>query len=112
MVRYEHDGSATVLADSFEGKRLNSPNDIVVHPNGSVWFTDPPYGTRAPGGYEGTPSGAFPEERRLSSRPTTASAVEQMVDEIESLNGLCFNRDYTRMYIVNTARRTISGCTT
>src|SRR5262249_58825132 len=44
VVRYEHDGSITVLAESFEGKRLNSPNDIVPHPDGSYWFTDPPYG--------------------------------------------------------------------
>ena len=47
VVRYEHDGSITVIADSFEGKRLNSPNDIACHPDGSYWFTDPPYGGSA-----------------------------------------------------------------
>jgi gluconolactonase len=51
-VRYEHDGSITILADAFEGKRLNSPNDVVAHPDGSCWFTDPPYGGQF---YEGTP---------------------------------------------------------
>src|SRR5215203_4847946 len=51
VVRYELDGSITVLADSFEGKRLNSPNDVVPHPDGSYWFTDPPYGGQF---YEGT----------------------------------------------------------
>ena len=51
VVRYELDGSVTVLADTFEGKRLNSPNDAVPHPDGSVWFTDPPYGGQL---YEGT----------------------------------------------------------
>src|SRR5262249_5917672 len=52
VVRYELDGSATVLADSFEGKKLNSPNDVAAHPDGSYWFTDPPYGGQL---YEGTP---------------------------------------------------------
>ena len=42
VVRYEHDGTATVLADNFGGKKLNSPNDVVAHPDGSYWFTDPP----------------------------------------------------------------------
>ena len=46
VVRWEHDGSLKVIADNFEGKALNSPNDIVPHPDGSIWFTDPPYGDR------------------------------------------------------------------
>ena len=61
VVRYELDGSITVLADSFKGKRLNSPNDIVPHPDGSVWFTDPPYGAQL---YEGTPDPAWRQEQR------------------------------------------------
>ena len=52
VVRYEHDGTATVLADSYNGKKLNSPNDVVAHPDGSYWFTDPPYGGQL---YEGEP---------------------------------------------------------
>src|SRR5947208_5719293 len=44
VVRYEHDGSITTIADSYQGKRLNSPNDVAVHQDGSIWFTDPPYG--------------------------------------------------------------------
>ena len=52
VVRYEHDGSITVIAESFQGKRLNSPNDVAVHPDGSIWFTDPPYGGQL---YEGAP---------------------------------------------------------
>src|SRR5215813_5631303 len=51
VARYEHDGTVTVIADKFNGKPLNSPNDIVVHPDGSIWFTDPPYGIM--GNYEG-----------------------------------------------------------
>jgi len=52
VVRYEHSGTVTVVADKFQGKRLNSPNDIVVHPDGGIWFTDPPYGGQL---YEGEP---------------------------------------------------------
>src|SRR4051795_2299142 len=52
VVRYEHDGSIKVIADSYEGKRLNSPNDVAVHKDGSIWFTDPPYGGQL---YEGAP---------------------------------------------------------
>ena len=55
VVRYEHDGSITVIADRFDGKRLNSPNDVVPHPDGSYWFTDPPYGGQL---YEGAPDAA------------------------------------------------------
>ena len=54
-MRYEIDGSVTVLADNFEGKKLNSPNDVVPHPDGSYWFTDPPYGGQL---YEGAPDAA------------------------------------------------------
>src|SRR6202023_388201 len=43
VVRYEHDGTVSILADNFNGKKLNSPNDVVAHPDGSYWFTDPPY---------------------------------------------------------------------
>src|SRR4051812_4369846 len=50
LVRYEHDGTVTILADKYNGKHLNSPNDVVAHPDGSVWFTDPPYGGQL---YEG-----------------------------------------------------------
>jgi len=53
VVRYEYDGTITVLAGEYEGQPFNSPNDAVVHPNGSIWFTDPPYGTQGVGGYEG-----------------------------------------------------------
>ena len=66
VVRYELDGSITVLADSFEGKRLNSPNDVVAHPDGSYWFTDPPYGGQL---YEGAPD-VLARPRRRPARPS------------------------------------------
>src|SRR5215212_5733618 len=55
VVRYEHDGSITIVAESYQGKRLNSPNDVAVHKDGSIWFTDPPYGGQL---YEGAPDAA------------------------------------------------------
>src|SRR5262249_60110866 len=54
VVRTEYDGSITVILDKFEGKPLNSPNDVVVKSDGSIWFTDPPFGIR--GEYEGHPA--------------------------------------------------------
>src|SRR2546422_1454627 len=65
VVRYEHDGSVTVIADSYNGKRLNSPNDIVPHPDGSYWFTDPPYGGQL---YEGAPDAPGGPSNRAGRR--------------------------------------------
>ena len=67
VTRTEHDGSITVLMDSFEGKRLSSPNDVVVHSDGSVWFTDPGYGIML--NYEGQRCRGGTANPRLSPRP-------------------------------------------
>ena len=56
VVRYEHDGSITVIAQAFDGKRLSSPNDVVAHPDGSYWFTDPPYGASSLKGRQTRPA--------------------------------------------------------
>ena len=73
-MRYEHDGTVSVLANSFNGKKLNSPNDIVAHPDGSYWFTDPPYGGQlyegepdAPGGFRPTAIVSIPADASTSS---------------------------------------------
>jgi gluconolactonase len=100
VVRYEHDGSVTVIADRFEGKRLNSPNDVVVHPDGGVWFTDPPYGSGPVGGYEGDPG-----PRELPNavyRADPSGRLERVNDELDAPNGLCFSQDYRRLYLVDT----------
>ncbi|MGI8644128.1 MAG: SMP-30/gluconolactonase/LRE family protein [Thermomicrobiales bacterium] len=100
VVRYEHDGSVTVLADEYEGQPFNSPNDAVVHRNGTVWFTDPPYGTRGVGGYEGNYGELFhPNAVYRIDRPGT---VERVTDELIAPNGLCFSPDYETLYIVDT----------
>jgi gluconolactonase len=101
VVRYEHDGSLTVIADAFNGQKLNSPNDVVVHRDGSVWFTDPPYGSAGVGGYEGEFGELFlkPAVYRVDS---TTGRITLITDEPDHPNGLCFSPDYKRLYIVDT----------
>src|ERR1700693_778706 len=79
VVRYEYNGTVTVLADKFEGKRLNSPNEIVVHPDGSVWYTDPTYGIN--GNYEGFPAPKELKEAVYRVDPKTGQ-MEKMYDEM------------------------------
>ena len=127
VVRYEHDGSITVIADSFEGKRLNSPNDIACHSDGSYWFTDPPYGGQL---YEGMPDvagGPSNQQGRLNAKvgqPAGSGVLKRelscnvyrvdpsgridMVISEEALgaipNGITFAPDYKRLYVVNNGR--------
>lgn len=101
VVRYEHDGSVTVLAATFEGKPFNSPNDAVVHPNGSIRFTDPHYGSAFVGGYEGQFGELFHKNAVYRIDPSTGQ-VSRVTDELEAPNGLCFSHDYKRLYIVDT----------
>jgi gluconolactonase len=104
VVRYELDGSTTVLADSWEGKPLNSPNDVAVHADGGVWFTDPPYGTIAAGGYEGTPGGEVYHDNSLYRVDAVTGAVARVLPEgeMDRPNGLCFSPDFSRLYVVDT----------
>jgi gluconolactonase len=97
VTRTEYDGTITVLADRFEGKRLNSPNDIVVKSDHSVWFTDPPFGIA--GHYEGTkataelPHGVY----RIDGE---SGEVTLAAEGIKGPNGLCFSPDESLLYIV------------
>ena len=99
ITRTEHDGTITVLMHSFEGKRLNAPNDLVVHSDGSIWFTDPGYGILI--NYEGFK--AEPELPRNVYRldPTTGKATV-VADDFDRPNGLCFSPDESLLYIVDT----------
>jgi gluconolactonase len=101
VVRYEHDGKVTVLADKWQGKRLNAPNDIVVHPDGGVWFTDPGYGSLM--NYEGH-KGELEIDEAVYRIDATSGKMEKVVgrDEMFKPNGLCFSPDYKKLYICDT----------
>jgi gluconolactonase len=100
VVRYEHSGEVTVLADTYEGKPFNSPNDAVVHPNGQIFFTDPPYGTQNPGAYEGNFGELYHPNAIYRIDP--GGTVERVSDELEAPNGLCFSHDYKKLYVADT----------
>jgi gluconolactonase len=99
VVRYEYDGTVTVIADKFEGKRLNSPNDIVVNPNGDIWFTDPAYGIN--GNYEGFPAASENKESvyRVDGK---SGQIVRITDEFTGPNGICFSPDYKKVYVADT----------
>ncbi len=104
VVRYEYNGTITVIADKFEGKRLNSPNDIVVHPDGGIWFTDPPYGIS--GNYEGFKGDKEIKEAVYRVDGKTGQ-MEKITDDVTGPNGICFSPDYKRVYLADTGTREI-----
>ena len=96
VTRTEHDGTLTVIADSFQGKRLNSPNDIVVASNGAIWFTDPTFGIL--GWYEGNK--ATQELPMNVYRVDPSGAMDVVAEGINQPNGLAFSPDEMLLYIV------------
>ncbi|HEY0224254.1 MAG TPA: SMP-30/gluconolactonase/LRE family protein [Pseudolabrys sp.] len=97
ITRTEYDGAITVICDRFEGKRLNSPNDVVVKSDGSIWFTDPRFGII--GNYEGDI--AEPElPMNVYRVDGNTGAVTIVVDGLNAPNGLCFSPDEKKIYIV------------
>jgi gluconolactonase len=99
VVRFETDGTTTVIADKWQGKPLNSPNDIVVHPDGSVWFTDPTYGIQ--GNYEGFQATSENKKAAYRVEPKTGK-IDKITDELDQPNGICFSPDYKKVYICDT----------
>ncbi len=97
VTRTEHDGAITVILDRFQGKRLNSPNDVVVKSDGAIWFTDPPFGIL--GNYEGERAEPelTPAVYRVNGRTGEARVV---ADDVAGPNGLCFSPDETKLYVV------------
>jgi gluconolactonase len=99
VARYEFNGTVTVIADRFQGKRLNSPNDIVVHPDGGIWFTDPPYGIS--GSYEGFKADKELKEAVYRVDPKSGQ-MDKISDEMDGPNGICFSPDYKKLYVADT----------
>jgi gluconolactonase len=98
VVRYEHSGAVTVLAEAWNGKRLNAPNDVVVHPDGGIWFTDPGYGSMT--NYEGLKGPLEIKEAVYRVDPSTGR-MAMVADDLAKPNGLCFSPDYKKLYLVD-----------
>ena len=128
VVRWEHDGAMTIIADAYEGKPLNSPNDIVPHPDGSIWFTDPPYGDRLSEGHPDAAGGPTNRDGRLNPKigapdagalggtrrelltnvyrwdPSGRLAMVIAEEQLPDPNGICFSPDYKTLYVISTGQ--------
>jgi gluconolactonase len=128
VIRWEHDGSVTVIADNYNGKPLNSPNDLVPHPDGSIYFTDPPYGDTLSEGHPDAPGGPTNPNNRLKPgvgaenagaiggqtrqlptavyRVDSSGKITQVAgeDTVPDPNGLCFSPDYKKLYVISTGK--------
>lgn len=128
LIRWEHDGTMTVLADSFEGKHFNSPNDLVPHRDGSIWFTDPAYGTTLSEGHPDVAGGSTNADGKLNPAIGAENAgllggtkrelpgqtyrldvsgrldVVATEDQAPDPNGLCFSPDQRTLYLISTGK--------
>jgi gluconolactonase len=100
VTRTEHDGSIKVLADQWDGHRLNSPNDVVVHNDGSVWFTDPAYGIDSD--YEGFKGEVETGGCHVYRIDPVSGSVAKVADDFNRPNGLAFSLDGSQLYIADT----------
>ncbi len=98
VVRTEYDGSITVIADSWQGRPLNSPNDVVVKSDGSIWFTDPPFGIG--GWYEGEKQAPQHPHTHVYRVDGQTGAIALVADDIDHPNGLAFSPDESILYVV------------
>ena len=107
VVRFEHDGSRTVLAERFDGKRLNSPNDVVVASDGSIWFTDPTYGIDSfEEGYRAESEIGASYVYRID--PATGAVTAQITDMVRP-NGLALSLDERSLYVADTGASHVPG---
>jgi gluconolactonase len=128
VVRWENDGTMTVIADQYDGKPLNSPNDLVPHPDGSIWFTDPPYGDSLSEGHPDDAGGPTNPQGLLNPRtgaenagaiggakrqlptqtyrwdPTGKLDVVVTEDQVPDPNGICFSPDHKTLYVISTGK--------
>ena len=128
VIRWELDGTMTVIADQFDGKPLNSPNDLVPHPDGSIWFTDPPYGDQLSEGHPDDAGGPANTQSAFNPRIGAPNAgalggwkrelpdavyrwdpsgrLDQVIteDQLKDPNGICFSPDYKTLYVISTGK--------
>ncbi|HEY8382029.1 MAG TPA: SMP-30/gluconolactonase/LRE family protein [Microvirga sp.] len=100
VTRTEHDGSLTVIADRFEGRRLNSPNDVVVRSDDSIWFTDPAYGIDSD--YEGHKAASEIGACHVYRVDPQSGAARIVADDFVRPNGIAFSPDERRLYVADT----------
>ena len=100
--RAEHDGRITTIADRYQGKRLNSPNDVVVKSDGSIWFTDPTYGIDSD--YEGDRAESEIGASYVYRADAQNGEIRVMADDFHKPNGLAFSPDEKKLYIADTGR--------
>lgn len=102
VVRFEHDSSVTVVADTYRGHRLNSPNDVVERSDGSIWFTDPSYGISSD--YEGFRAESETDGCHVYRVDPATDAATKVADDFDRPNGLAFSADERQLYVVDTPR--------
>jgi gluconolactonase len=102
VTRTEHDGTITVLADRYEGKRLNSPNDVVVKSDGTIWFTDPPYGILTD--YEGHKAESEIGRCYVYRLDPRDGGLAIVADDFDKPNGLAFSPDEKLLYVADSGR--------
>jgi gluconolactonase len=100
--RTEHDGSITVLVDRYKGQRLNSPNDVVVKSDGTIWFTDPPYGIMSE--YEGHKTKSAIGANYVYRLDPKTGGLTVVADDFDKPNGIAFSPDERKLYIADTGR--------
>jgi gluconolactonase len=98
--RREYDGMWTILCDSFEGKKLNAPNDAAVHADGAIWFTDPGYGILGP--YEGHKAEFELPTRVYRIDGSTGKVTIISEGQLRRPNGICFSPDFKKVYVIDT----------
>ncbi|NKX67914.1 SMP-30/gluconolactonase/LRE family protein (plasmid) [Labrenzia sp. 5N] len=97
VTRTELDGTRTVIADSYQGKRLNSPNDVIVQSTGAIWFSDPTYGILSD--YEGYTAEPEQAARNVFRVDPATGEVEAMITDFTQPNGLAFSADESVLYV-------------
>ena len=100
VTRTELDGSITIIADRYNNKRLNSPNDAVVTADGAIWFTDPVYGIG--GFYEGIKADQEQDKKNVYRVDPKSGEVKVVVDDFVEPNGLCLSPDEKKLYVCDT----------